>query len=262
MLFIEKTDGIDMGRLDGMSALVVGGGRGLGRATALLFAREGADVVVAARTRSEIDDVAEEIRGLGRRAAAVETDATVASQVKRLVNETLGTLGKIDILVNCQGDWLIKPTLETTEQEWDHILDTNLKSVYLTCKAVLPHMIERRSGHIFNVSSQAGLWYPGGGIITLYKASKMGLIGFSKALASEQAENGIGVHCICPAPMDTPMRWEATPNAKKEALLRPESVADIMATIASHPDLLLSEVIVPEIRLPYSTPYEENSGRE
>ena len=176
MLSIESTDGIDMGRLDGMSALVVGGGRGLGRTTALLFAREGADVVVAARTRSEIDDVAEEIRGLGRRAAAVETDATVASQVKRLVNEALDTLGKIDVLVNCQGDWLIKPTLETTEQEWDHILDTNLKSVYLTCKAVLPHMIGRGGGRIFNVSSQAGLWYPGGGIITLYKASMMGLI--------------------------------------------------------------------------------------
>lgn len=245
-----------MGKLDGMSALVVGGGRGLGRATAIVFAKEGADVVVVARTKSEIDDVAEKIKCLGRKTAAVKTDATDADQVQNMVKKTFDTMGKIDILVNCQGDWLIKPTLETTEEEWDHIIDTNLKSVYLTCKAVLPYMIERKSGHIFNISSQAGMWYPGGGIISIYKASKMGIIGFSKALAKEHIENGIGVHCICPAPMDTPMRWQATPNAMNLALLRPATVADIMVMIASHRDLHLSEVIVPEIRLPYTTPYK------
>ena len=178
----------------------------MGRATAMAFAADGADVVVAARTQKEIDAVAEKIRRMGRKTAALCCNATSAAQVQDLVAAAIKTMEKIDILVNSQGDWLIKPTLETTEQEWDHILDTNLKSVYLTCKAVLPHMIGRGGGRIFNVSSQAGLWYPGGGIITLYKASKMGLIGFSKALASEQAENGIGVHCVCPAPMDTPMR--------------------------------------------------------
>jgi len=247
-----------MGKLEGLAVLVVGGGRGLGRATAILFANEGADVVVAARTKPEIDVVAEEIRHLGRKTAAVRADATDTAQVQDMVKKTLDALGKIDVLVNCQGDWLIKPTLETTDDDWDHIIDTNLKSVYLTCKAVLPHMIKQRSGHIFNISSQAGMWYPGGGIISIYKASKMGLIGFSKALAEEHAKNGIGVHCICPAPMDTPMRWEATPSAVKSALLQPETVADIMVTIASHKDLRLSEVIVPEIRLPYTTPYKTN----
>jgi len=244
-----------MGKLDGQRALVIGGGRGLGKATALVFAQEGADVAVAARTESEISGVAKEIRTLGRDSMAIVTDATDNSQVEKLIEETVKVFGRIDILVNCQGDWLIKPTLETTEEDWDHLFDANLKSVYFTCKAVLPHMIEQGTGHIFNISSQAGLWYPGGGIISLYKASKLGLVGFSKALASEFQSKGIGVHVICPAPMDTPMRWEATPSARKEALLRPETVADIMVMIASHPDLKLDEVIVPDIRLPHTTAY-------
>lgn len=244
-----------MGRLNGICTLVVGGGRGLGRATALAFAREGADVVVAARTQSEIEKVAKEIKKLGRKTAAIKTDATVNSQVQALVQEALKILGKIDVLVNCQGDWLIKPTLETTEEEWDRIVDTNLKSVYLTCRAVLPTMIKQKSGHIFNISSKAGLWYPGGGKppISIYKASKMGLIGLSKALAEEHVADGIGVHCICPAPMDTPMRWAASPDAKKERLLSPDTVAELMVMIASHADLNISEVIAPEIRMPYTS---------
>jgi len=244
-----------MGRLNGICTLVVGGGRGLGRATALAFAREGADVVVAARTQSEIEKVAKEIKKLGRKTAAIKTDATVNSQVQALVQEALKILGKIDVLVNCQGDWLIKPTLETTEEEWDRIVDTNLKSVYLSCRAVLPTMIKQKSGHIFNISSKAGLWYPGGGKppISIYKASKMGLIGLSKALAEEHVADGIGVHCICPAPMDTPMRWAASPDAKKERLLSPDTVAELMVMIASHADLNISEVIAPEIRMPYTS---------
>ena len=244
-------------RLDDKVALVFGGGRGLGKATALLFAAEGADVAVVSRTKKEIGAVAKGVKKLERRALAVKADATKPKEVQQAVDKTIENLGKIDVLVNSQGDWLIKPTLQTTEDDWDHIIDTNLKSVYLTCKAVLPHMIARKSGHIFNISSASGLWYPGGGIITIYKASKMGLTGFSKALAEEQAPNGIGVHLIAPHPMDTPMRWESTPNADKPALIRPEVIADLMATIASHPELRISEAIVPEINLPYTSSYKK-----
>jgi len=243
-------------RLENQVALVFGGGRGLGKATALLFAAEGADIAVVARTKKEIEAVAGEAKNLGRRAIAVEADATKPKEVQGAVDKTIEAYGKIDILVNSQGDWLIKPTLQTSEEDWDHIIDTNLKSVYLICKAVLPHMIARKSGHIFNIGSASGLWYPGGGIITIYKASKMGLAGFSKALAEEQAPNGIGVHLIAPHPMDTPMRWESTPNADKPALIRPEVVADLIATIASHPELRISEAIVPEINLPYTSSYK------
>ncbi len=245
-------------RLDDKVALIFGGGRGLGKATALVFAAEGADVAVVSRTKREIDAVAKDVKKLGRRALAVRANATKPEEVQQAIDKTIETFGKIDVLVNSQGDWLIKPTLKTTEDDWDHIIDTNLKSVYLTCKAVLPHMIARRSGHIFNIGSASGLWYPGGGIITIYKASKMGLTGFSKALAEEQAPNGIGVHLIAPHPMDTPMRWESTPNADKPALIRPEVIADLMATIASYPELRISEAIVPEINLPYTSSYKKN----
>jgi NAD(P)-dependent dehydrogenase (short-subunit alcohol dehydrogenase family) len=244
-------------RLENHVALIFGGGRGLGRATAILFAYEGADVAVVARTKKEVDAVAKEAKKHGRCAIAIKADATKPAEVQAAVAKTIEAYGKIDTLVNSQGDWLIKPTLETTEEDWDHVVDTNLKSVYLTCKAVLPHMIARKSGHIFNIGSASGLWYPGGGIITIYKASKMGLTGFSKALAEEQAPNGIGVHLIAPHPMDTPMRWESTPSADKPALIRPEVVADLMATIASHPELRISEAIVPEINLPYTSSYKK-----
>jgi NAD(P)-dependent dehydrogenase (short-subunit alcohol dehydrogenase family) len=244
-------------RLENHVALIFGGGRGLGRATAILFASEGADVAVVARMKKEVDAVAKEAKKHGRRTIAIKADATKPAEVQAAVAKTIEAYGKIDTLVNSQGDWLIKPTLETTEEDWDHVVDTNLKSVYLTCKAVLPHMIARKSGHIFNIGSASGLWYPGGGIITIYKASKMGLTGFSKALAEEQAPNGIGVHLIAPHPMDTPMRWESTPSADKPALIRPEVVADLMATIASHPELRISEAIVPEINLPYTSSYKK-----
>jgi len=244
-------------RLEDKVTLIFGGGRGLGRATAFLFASEGADIAVAARTKKEVDAVAKEVKTLGRRATAIKADATKPADVQAAVDKTIQTYGKIDILVNSQGDWLIKPTLETTEEDWDHVVDTNLKSVYLTCKSVLPHMIERKSGHIFNIGSASGLWYPGGDIITIYKASKMGLAGFSKALAEEHAPNGIGVHLIAPHPMDTPMRWESTPSADAPALIRPEVVAALMATIASHPELRISEAIVPEINLPYTSSYKK-----
>jgi NAD(P)-dependent dehydrogenase (short-subunit alcohol dehydrogenase family) len=245
-------------RLEKQVALIFGGGRGLGKATGLKFAAEGADIAIVSRTKVELEAVANDVKRLNRRAIAIEADATKQLEVQMAVTKTMENYGKIDILVNCQGDWLIKPTLQTTEEDWDHIIDTNLKSVYFTCKAVLPHMITRKRGHIFNIGSASGLWYPGGGIITIYKASKMGLTGFSKALAEEQAPNGIGVHLIAPHPMDTPMRWESTPNADKPALIRPEVIADLMATIASYPELRISEAIVPEINLPYISSYKRN----
>ena len=246
-----------MPRLEGYTALIVGGGRGLGRSAAVAFAKAGANIAVAARTLAEINETAELVKAEGRKAIAVQTDARDIKQVESLVEKTIAEFGKIDILLNTQGTNRIASTIESTDEDWDTIMDTNLKSVYFTCRTVLPHMIKEKTGHIFNVASFYGMWYPGGGMIPIYKASKMGLIGLSKSLADEQIENGIGVHIFAPGPMDTPLRWKDTPNVDGDALLQPDTVADLMVTIASHRDLRLSEVIVPHIRLPYRTAYKK-----
>ena len=205
----------------------------------------------ALEARSKIDEL------LGKREEAYRQIDESEQQVEALVAKTIAEFGKIDILLNTQGTNRIASTIESTDEDWDTIMDTNLKSVYLTCRTVLPHMIKEKTGHIFNVASFYGMWYPGGGMIPIYKASKMGLIGLSKSLADEQIENGIGVHIFAPGPMDTPLRWKDTPNVDGEALLQPDTVADLMVTIASHRDLRLSEVIVPHIRLPYRTAYKK-----
>jgi len=234
-----------MKKLNGKVAVVIGGGRGLGRSVALAFAKEGAITVVVARTESEIEDTANQITKIGGKAMAIKADVTVKKQVVELFEKILGKTRRIDILVNCQGEALIKPTLDTTEKDWKKIIDANLKSTYFTCQAVIPKMIDQGGGHIINISSRAGLWYPGGGENTLYKAAKMGLIGFSKALADEMKKHNIKVNTLCPGPMDTPMRWTATPNFDRHKTISPDNVADVVVLIASWQDIYMEEVIVP-----------------
>lgn len=234
-----------MSKLRDRVAVVIGGGRGLGRSVALAFARENAITVVAARTESEIEETANQIRKIGKKALAIRVDASVKQQVVELVSKVSKSFRTIDILVNCQGEPLIKPTLDTTEKDWNNVIDNNLKSVYLTCQAIIPKMIDQGGGHIINISSRAGLWYPGGGELTLYKAAKMGVIGFSKALSDEVKKHNIKVSVICPGPMDTPMRWRATPNFDRAKVISPDKVADLIVLIASWQDAYAEEVIVP-----------------
>lgn len=234
-----------MGKLDGKVAIVVGGGRGLGKCVAMVFSREGADVVIAARTQSEIDSVAKEIRDRGRKALAVKTDATVNVQVKNMVDKVIEEFGRIDILVNCQGEALMKPTLQTSLEEWDRIQNSNLKSVFQTCCAVLPKMIEQKSGHIINVSSMAGVMSPAPPGVGAYVAAKAGLIGLTKALAAEVKTNNIKVNILAPAPMDTPMRWSSTPNFDRKKVVSPEIVAEVTLLMVSMPDAVLQGAVIP-----------------
>ena len=235
-----------MGNLDGKVAVIVGGGSGLGRSVALALAKEGASVVVAARTQSAIDETANLVTSIGGKALAIKTDATLKPQVTKMVDTVVEKFGRTDILVNCQGYNVYgKPTPETTEEEWQAVIFTNMKSVYLTCQAVIPHMIKQGGGHIFNVSSRAGLWYPGGGMIPLYKGAKLGMIGFSKALADENRKYNIKVNILAPAPMDTPMRWRDTPNFDRKKTISPDTVASLVAFLSSWSDTYMEEVIVP-----------------
>lgn len=233
-----------MSVLEGKTAIVVGGGRGLGRSIALAFARQGADLVIASRTESEIRKVADELRALGHAGVlAVKTDATDYEQANSMVRRTVQEFGRVDVLVNCQGTALIKPTIQTTVEDWSRIIDGNLTSVFYTCRAVLPQMLNQKSGHIINISSRAGV--TGADRVAAYSAAKAGVIGLSKALAQELKSENIKVNVICPAPMDTSMRWKSTPQFDPNKAMKPEHVAEFVVLIASMSDIVVEDVLIP-----------------
>ena len=207
--------------LEGRTAIVTGGGRGIGRTMALALAEAGADVAVAARTVSAIEAVAEEVRALGRESIAVSTDVSRSSDVDALVERTLDRFGKIDILVNNAGvfqeaavvpfpDVTLRPpyvaresTSRMSDEEWRAIVDTNISGVFYGCRAVAPHMLERRSGKIINVSSGSGTH--ASRMEAAYCASKAAVNMLTRALALEWAPYNVCVNVIGPGDFITDM---------------------------------------------------------
>ena len=192
-------------QLEGKVALVTGGARGLGRSMALAYAREGADVAIVARTDSELDAAASEIRGLGRRAHAVNADLTTGEGAHRAVQETISELGKIDILVNNAGGYRLftndlthaVTVLDITEEEWRRVLESNLTTTFMACKAALPHMIERGSGVIINLTSK-NVARRGRAGQASYGAAKAAVERLSESLADEVRDHGIAVNILDP----------------------------------------------------------------
>lgn len=191
-------------RLGSRVAVVTGSSRGIGCATALLFAREGADVVVNGRNPERIDHVTEKLRAIGRRGLGIPADVTDEEQIQSLVGRTIEAFGRIDILVNNVGGTEPAPHRfleDYTRETWQKILELNLTSQFLCSKAVIPHMKKQRYGRIINISSIAGvsgtplLWSPP------YCAAKAGVLGLTKQMALELGPYGINVNAI--APVDT-----------------------------------------------------------
>lgn len=190
-------------KLSGKTALVAGGGRGIGRSIALALAREGAWTAVVDLLVENAEAVRDEIQAQGVKAIACQVDLTKRLEVERMVETILRQFGQIDILVNSAGWDRLEPFIESNEETWERILAINFKSVLYTTKAVLPHMIARGSGKIVNISSDAGR--VGSSWEAVYSGAKGAVIAFSKSLAREVARHKIHVNVVCPGLTDTPL---------------------------------------------------------
>ncbi len=181
-------------------AVITGGGRGIGRAIALKFAAQGAAVIVAARTKSEIEGVAQEVGKAGGRAAAVPADVAEEKDCERLIQEAVSQFGRIDILVNNAGEYgPVKPVEEITPAEWDRVVAVHLRGAYLLTRLVLPGMYARGIGVILNISSLSAKSAFGWG--SPYAAAKAGMLGLTRVAAAEAARKGVRVNAICPGPV-------------------------------------------------------------
>src|SRR5215467_13509192 len=241
MATIKSTNGggTEKKQLSGSVALVTGGSRGIGRAAALRLATLGASVAICARDRTALENSAAELEKLGGRWLSRHVDVTNAGQVAELVSKTEAQLGPISILINNAGVGLFGPAHEKTEADWDRVLDTNLKSVFLVSRAVIPSMIRGGSGDIVNISSLAGKnTFAGGGI---YCASKWGVLGLSGCMAEDLREHGIRVSVICPGSVATGFSGRGPKNAAKA--LQAEDVAHaVEAIVTQRPGSFLSGV--------------------
>jgi NAD(P)-dependent dehydrogenase (short-subunit alcohol dehydrogenase family) len=190
-------------RLEHKVALITGGTSGIGAATAVLFAKEGAKVTITGRNEKRGHAVAEKITNDGGRAIFIRSDVRKADECRHVVRETLRAFGRLDILFNNAGIFYPHTIVDCSEQEWDLQIDVNLKGTFLMAKAVLPHMIEQRRGVIINNSSGWGI--AGGDSAVAYCASKGGIVLLTKAMAIDHGGEGIRVNCLCPGDVDTPM---------------------------------------------------------
>ena len=204
-------------------ALVTGATAGIGRATAFALGRAGYRVGVCARTAGHVDALVAELRAEGIAAAGRAADVGRAEAVETVVKTVVRELGPVDTLINNAGIAIIRPLTELSVEEWDATMATNLRSLFLVTRAVLPGMLERKSGIIVNVASLAGRNPLVGG--TAYAASKHAVLGFSKSLMLEVRKEGVRVLAICPGSVNTAMiRSMRTPSREGE-MLEPEDVA-------------------------------------
>ena len=228
-------------RLNGKVALITGGGTGIGEATAKIFAAEGAQVAITGRRKDVLEGVAKAIVANGGKVLVVTGSVTEEAHVQSAVDQTVRTFGKIDILINNAGIGVFgKPLHETTDREWQEILDTNLTGVFRVTRAVIPHMLER-GGSIVNVSSVAGLVGIAG--LAAYSGTKGALVALTRCLAIDYAKDKIRCNCVCPALVDTPMAADAIADPDLNATMMakhpigrfgtPDDVARMLLYLAS-----------------------------
>jgi len=226
------------------TAFITGATHGIGRATAFAFGRAGYAVGVCARTAANVDALVAELEAAGIRAAGAAADVSQPEPVARAVARVTGELGDIGVLVNNAGVLIARPFEELTLDDWDATMATNLRSLFVVTRAVLPGMRRRREGTVVNVASLAGRNGFAGG--TAYSASKHAVLGFGRSLMLEVRKEGIRVITICPGSVDTAMLQDQ-PMLKSDPgrILRPEDVAEtILAAVRLPPRAMVSEIDV------------------
>lgn len=238
--------------LENRAAIVTGAGSGIGRAIALALANHGAKVVVSDINLESARKVTEEICSSGGEAIAIKVDITAESDISAMVKACVASFGKVDVLVNNAGMVYTRPLIETSEADWDRVINTNLKSAFMCCKAVFPLMIQQKGGKIINIASVAGK--RGGGLLgsSSYAAAKGGVIAFTKTIAREGGAYGINVNAITPALTETPMTAQMN-DEKRQAILKniplgragqPEDIAKAVVFLASnYSDFITGEIM-------------------
>jgi 3-oxoacyl-[acyl-carrier protein] reductase len=225
--------------LKGQIALVTGGSRGIGLAIARLLGRMGGRIAVCGRNPAHLDQCAKSLHSEGIEVLTITADVSRAADAASLVERARQSLGEVDILVNNAGVGVFRPAHELSEEDWDRVMDTNLKGVFLMSRAVAPHMIRRRTGHIINISSLAGKnAFAGGGV---YCASKWGLLVLTASMAEDLRGYGIRVSAVCPGSVET----EFGPHAGKDPakMLQPDDVAHAVGMLVTQaPQSFISEV--------------------
>jgi NAD(P)-dependent dehydrogenase (short-subunit alcohol dehydrogenase family) len=230
-------------KLNNKIAIVTGARRGMGRAITLALAREGANVVVSDISQEDCQKVVDEIEKLGRKGLALKCDVSSHNDVENMVKRTVAEFGRVDILVNNAGIISYKPFLELTDEDWDKILNVNLKGQFLCARAAARVMVKNKWGRIINIASISsggcGIAFP---LIAHYTASKGGVVALTEALALELTPQGINVNAICPGAIDTDMAKgvkeggqlaQVLARIPKGRLGQPEDIASLAVFLAS-----------------------------
>lgn len=246
-------------RLSGKTAVIVGAGRGIGRATAIALAKEGANIVLAAPEMNQIESVAAEVRALGREALVCKTDIRFKQEVEFMANAAIDRFGSVEVLVNSGGVAVHNAIPNIREEDWDLTMAVNLKGTFLCTQAFFQHMCDRRQGHIVNIVSRAGK--VASAKFGAYAASKFGALGFTQTTDAEGLPYNVKATAICPGAAATQQRAENHEDDESK-LLQPEDVADYVAFIVTRPErVYIGEVsIVPQFMKPMPKPSNLKGG--
>ena len=220
--------------IENQIAVVTGAGRGIGRAIAIELGDLGARVVLVSRNRAELEDTSLMI---GQNASVMPADVRQKDQLRRVFDSP------IDILVNAAGLGIFGPVTDFKDEDFETLIETNLRGIFFACRFVLPSMIERKRGHIINIASIAGK--VGSANRAVYCASKFGVVGFTESLAEEVRQHGIRVSVVCPGSTDTQFGSSDAHAKARARMLRPEDVAHAVRTIVTQePNSFISEIIM------------------